>query len=92
MASKINTNETDWINQHPKKILRKAENIRNIILKRIFFILKNKLYLYKTKKYRGIKIISSNIKLKMMQNLWSKSWGQDKFIEKKLKKITKLIF
>jgi hypothetical protein len=26
-----------------------------------------------------------------MQNIWLKSWDQDKFIEKKLKKITKLI-
>jgi hypothetical protein len=26
-----NANETDWINSHPKKILRKAEHIRNII-------------------------------------------------------------
>jgi hypothetical protein len=27
-----------------------------------------------------------------MQNSWSKSWDQDKFIEKKLKIITKPIF
>jgi len=60
--------------------------------------LKNKLFLY-IKKYRWVRIISWKIKhkeyiyiKKSMQNSWSKSWDQDKFIEKKLKIITKLIF
>jgi hypothetical protein len=59
------------------------------------------------KKYKWVRIISWKIKhkeniyiyiyiyiyiKKSMQNSWSKSWDQDKFIEKKLKIITKLIF
>jgi hypothetical protein len=39
-------------------------------LKMNIFILKNKVYLYKTKKYRWIKIISS--KLKYKQNIFFK--------------------
>jgi len=96
-----NINEIVWANLHPKKILRKDEYIRNNILKWIFFISKNKIYLYKKiidilewylQKSNISKTILKKLLLKRdMQNSWSKLWNWDKLIEMKSKIITKLI-
>ena len=52
MTQKINTNETDQINSHLKKKNHSRPNTSKILFKNkyFYFILKNKVHLYKTKK------------------------------------------